>query len=181
VNIVQTHFKPGPINGWHEFLDAINNAERNMLIIELIPKGKSTLILADRVAHAEDISAMLNSLKIDHVLAHGALPTQERDTLMKRITQSTLTIGTTGLLGEGLDVAHWDTLILASPISSETKLLQAIGRVVRPSKDKEVATIFDLHDDSGLSGSSLKKRLELYRKHNIQFDFNWDAQPAKCA
>ena len=122
VTIVQTHFKPGLVNGWHEYLDSINNAERNMLIIGLIPKGKSTLILVDRIAHAEDLSSMLCNLKTDHVLAHGALQAEERATLMKLIKQASLTVGTTGLLGEGLDVAHWDTLILAHPISSEVKL-----------------------------------------------------------
>lgn len=176
VNVVQTHFDPGEVEGWHEYLEAINSAERNMLVINLIPKNKSVLILVDRVAHAENISAILCTLKVDHILAHGSLPPEERTSLMQRIKNSSVTIGTTGLLGEGLDVAHWDTLILASPISSEIKLLQAIGRVVRPAKNKEIAVVYDLHDDSGLSGYSLKKRLEIYKKHRIKFEFNADLE-----
>lgn len=181
VNIVRTEFNPGIVNNWHEYLNAINCAERNMLIIGLIPKDKSTLILVDRVIHAEDLSSILRNLGIDHILAHGTLPTEERSTLMQRIKHSSLTVGTCGLLGEGLDVAHWDTLIMASPISSEVKLMQAVGRIVRPAKDKDVAIVYDLHDDSGLSGSSLKKRIELYKKHGIRFDFNWETQTEKCA
>lgn len=181
VNIVRTEFNPGIVNGWHEYLDAINCVERNMLIIDLIPKDKSTLILVDRVAHAEDLSSILRNLKIDHVLAHGTLPAEERATLMQRIKQSALTVGTTGLLGEGLDVSAWEILILANPISSEVKLLQAIGRVVRSGEGKKLAIVYDLHDESGLSGGSLKKRIELYKKHNIRFDFNWDAPTVKCA
>jgi len=170
VDVINTNFDPGIVNNWHEFLNALNSPKRNMLIIKLIPKDKSTLILVDRIAHAENISAMLCERKIDHVLAHGQLPTEERDSLMQRIRASIVTIGTTGLLGEGLDVSHWDTLILANPISSEAKLLQAIGRIVRPSQDKEVGTVLDLRDNHKLAGSSLNSRLRIYEKHGIEFN-----------
>ena len=111
-----------------------------------------------------------------HVLAHGKLPPEERESLMQRIKRSSITIGTTGLLGEGLDVAHWDTLILAAPVSSEAKLLQAIGRIVRPAQDKEIGIVYDLKDDCGFAGHSLKARLEIYKKHCIKFEFNADLE-----
>ena len=123
------------------------------------------------VGHAEQLSAMLTHRGIDHVLAHGKISKKDRESLMERIGSSSLTIGTASLLGEGLDIAHWSVLIMATPISSETKLLQAIGRVVRPAPGKTEATVYDLRDDCGLSGASFKKRREIYAKHNIEVNF----------
>lgn len=180
ITIVNTGFNPGITNNWHEFASALNNPGRNLFVISLIPENKSTLVLVDRIIHAESLSAMLTRREIPHVLAHGNLPPEERASLMQRIKSSSITIGTTGLLGEGLDVAHWDTLILAAPVSSEAKLLQAIGRIVRPAQDKELGVVYDLKDDCGFSGHSLKKRLEIYKKHRINFDFNTDFQNARC-
>jgi superfamily II DNA or RNA helicase len=169
--IIHTGFDPGCIDGWHEFSSSLNNHERNRLVLNLIPKNKSSLILVDRIAHAVALSEGLKAKGIDHVLAHGSLSSDERSTLMDRIKQSSVTVGTTSLLGEGLDVSHWETLILAAPISSEAKLLQAIGRIVRPSQDKEVGTVYDLKDACGLAGYSLNNRINIYKKHGIQFEF----------
>jgi type I site-specific restriction-modification system R (restriction) subunit len=62
-------------------------------------------------------------------------------------------------------------LIMASPISSEIKLMQAIGRVVRAHPGKKNALIYDLKDDCGFSGASFKKRFEIYRKNEIWVEF----------
>jgi superfamily II DNA or RNA helicase len=90
---------------------------------------------------------------------------------MERMKSCPITVATSGLIGEGVDIAMWTALILASPISSETKLVQAIGRAVRAFPGKQEAIIFDLTDDCGFSGASFKKRLEIYRKHNLRVNF----------
>lgn len=172
---VKTGFKPIMINSWNDYLDSITiNSERNIGIINLAQKSKTNgavLILVDRVGHAQQISDMLQRRNIDHVLAHGQLAKNDREGIIERIKSSNITIGTTGLLGEGLDVSVWSTLILASPISSEIKLLQAVGRIVRPSKWKEKALVIDLKDDCAFAGASFNKRLAIYKKHGIYVDF----------
>lgn len=172
VRIIKTGFDPGSIDSWHEYASSLESRKRNTLVIGLIPKDKFSLVLVDRIAHAETLSQMLNDLAIPHVLAHGQLGGEERKSLMGRVKSARLTIATTSLIGEGIDVSHWETLILAAPISSEAKLLQAIGRVLRPSQGKTVGEVIDLLDDCGFAGSSLKNRLSIYRKHNIKFEFN---------
>ncbi len=127
------------------------------------------LILSDRVAHADDLSGMFSRRNFDHALVHGKV--KDREEAIERIKKATVTIGTTGLLGEGLDVPFWEVLIMASPISSEIKLMQAIGRVVRASPGKKSALIYDLKYDCGFSGASFKKRFEIYRKHKIWVEF----------
>lgn len=171
---VETRFYPGYLSSWSEYIESIASSnERNALILNLAQKSEgAALILVDRVSHAERLSGMLTQRKISHVLAHGKINKKERESVMKRIKSSKITIGTSSLLGEGLDVSVWGTLIMGSPISSEIKLMQAIGRIVRPSPGKEKAIVLDLKDDCGFSGSSFNKRFEIYKKHKIWVNFS---------
>lgn len=173
IKVIETGFSPSA-NSWNEYLDSITtNADRNIGIISLAQNSKaSTLILVDRVSHAQQISAMLETRTIDHVMAHGQICKKNREYVMDRIKTVKITVGTTSLIGEGLDISSWDTLIIGSPISSEIKLMQAIGRIVRPLEGKEKAIVYDLKDDCGFSGASFNKRFAIYKKHNIWVEFN---------
>ena len=71
---------------------------------------------------------MLSARNVPHILAHGQLGKKARAEAMEALKTAQITIGTTSLLGEGLDVASWSVLVLAAPISSEVKLMQAVGR-----------------------------------------------------
>lgn len=170
---INTGFNPGPVNSWSAYLDSLTaNANRNTIIISLAQQSEgATLVLVDRIAHAEQLSEMLMRCNVDHVIAHGKINRKDRLNVMERIKSAKLTIGTTSLLGEGLDVSVWGTLILGAPISSEIKLMQAVGRVVRPAPGKEKAFVYDLKDDCGFAGSSFKKRLGIYKKHKIWVKF----------
>lgn len=170
---ILTKINPGVVHSWNEYLNFIcKNHERNIHILSLVQAAKgNVLILVDRVAHAELLSELFNKHNVTHELAHGRISKKNRETIMKRIKSAKLTIGTTSLLGEGLDVSVWSTLIMGSPISSEIKLMQAIGRIVRPAPGKTKAFVYDLKDDCGFAGSSFNKRLEIYKKHEILIEF----------
>ncbi len=47
-----------------------------------------------------------------------------------------LLLATGACLGEGVDLAAFDTLFLASPISGRSRVVQYVGRVTRPLPDK---------------------------------------------
>lgn len=172
VKAIDTGFTPRYADTWHKYLAQSTSEEpRNDLIINLALSQKShSLILTDRVAHAEKLSEMLHRRGVDHALAHGKI--RDRSEAFSKMKESYITVGTTSMLGEGIDVCAWSILIMASPISSETKLLQAIGRVVRSSEGKKEAVVYDLRDDCGFSGASFKKRFEIYKKHNLLVEFN---------
>ncbi|QEP42157.1 DEAD/DEAH box helicase [Ectothiorhodospiraceae bacterium BW-2] len=167
VKVFKTGFDPGQIESWAEFIDAITrSSERNRLIAELATgaaEKMQTLILTDRVSHAELLAELTGGL-----LLHGTLPKQQRIDAMQAAERAPLTIGTTGLLGEGVDISGWQALILATPLSGKGRLLQAIGRVIRPAQGKQKGFIADLADDCGFAGSSLKKRLTVYRERNYR-------------
>ena len=170
VKRVATGFAPSDCESWMHYVSAISrDPDRNSFLLKLVmQQNRPTLVLMDRVGHAENLAEMLRIRGIEYVLAHGKVKRQD---LLERMRSSSITIGTSSLIGEGLDVSGWEVLILGSPISSETKLLQAIGRVVRASPGKKEATIYDLCDNCGFSGASFKKRFEIYKKNKIWVDF----------
>ena len=171
VHVMKTNFDPGNTGDWNGYLAAIGGSySRNKFIVDMAKKSKvPVLVLVDRVVHGENISKLMKEEGIDHVLAHGKV--KGRKTLIEDIRKAHITIGTTSLVGEGIDISTWSLLILASPISSEIKLLQAVGRIVRPSKGKTRGWLLDLKDDCGFSGGSLNKRIAIYKKAGINIVF----------
>ena len=83
---------------------------------------------------------------------------------MQKVRAGTrLTIATTSLLGEGVDVPAWNLLFLVCPISGGPKTLQAMGRVARPAPGKAKAVVVDFVDDGvGMLKAAFRKRQELY-------------------
>lgn len=160
-------------NSWASYVtDMCINAKRNQLIFDIANQSENAvLVLTDRVAHAEDLSEFFRQRGLKPVVAHGKLKTKDREEVMKQMRSSEVTVATSSLIGEGIDVSTWATLVLATPISSEIKLMQAIGRSVRKHPGKVRAEIFDLVDDCGFSGASFNKRLSIYQKHKIKVIF----------
>jgi superfamily II DNA or RNA helicase len=56
-------------------------------------------------------------------------------------------VGTAQLVGEGWDFPDVSSCFLATPIKFRGRVIQVIGRVLRPAPGKEVARIFDYVDN----------------------------------
>lgn len=71
-------------------------------------------------------------------------------------------LATGQFFGEGVDVVHFDSLFIVSPISFEGKLIQYIGRLQRGSREKKV---FDICDpEVKMLEKMFKKRVTVYNK-----------------
>jgi superfamily II DNA or RNA helicase len=172
VTVIHTGFSPD-CDSWQDYVSQLVSSDtRNAQIAQIATKASQqapTLVLVDRIEHAHRIQELC---QVTAVVAHGQLKKKIRVAAFEAMVTAPLTIGTTGLLGEGLDVSRWGTLILASPISSRVKLLQAIGRVIRPHPGKETGLVVDIVDDHGFSGSSFNKRKAIYDSRQYQVSFN---------
>ncbi|CAK0741720.1 ATP-dependent DNA helicase UvsW [Gammaproteobacteria bacterium] len=168
VKVLETNIDPGNVSSWAEFIDSLTtNESRNRLIITTAERAAgrmSVLVLVERVQHAEALAALAT---IPCVLVHGAMPAKERSAAIDALPLTRLTIGTVGMLGEGLDVASWGALVLASPVSSRVRLLQAFGRVVRPHAGKTRGYVADFLDSHPLAWASFRKRQAIYREQQI--------------
>jgi superfamily II DNA or RNA helicase len=78
-------------------------------------------------------------------------------------------VATGSFVGEGFDCPILDTLFLAAPIAFKGRLVQQVGRILRPYPGKTSAEVHDYHDiDTGVLASSLAKRAPGYTSLGFQ-------------
>lgn len=66
-------------------------------------------------------------------------------------------------MGEGVDCRELSTLFLATPIKFNGRLLQYLGRVLRPAPGKVKATVYDYCDiQVGVLKNAAKARQRVY-------------------
>jgi superfamily II DNA or RNA helicase len=144
-----------PVNEYSRMLaELTTDTERNLLIASDIAAeaAKNTgicLILSDRKAHCENLQALLRyRFKLQSELLTGDLDIAERKNVLQRIEQGkvSILIATGQLIGEGFDCKDLTTLFLATPIKFSGRLLQYLGRVLRPAAGKKYARVFDYVD-----------------------------------
>jgi superfamily II DNA or RNA helicase len=111
--------------------------------------GGICLVLSDRKKHCE---VLINLLKyrhgIDAALLTGDLTTEQRKAVLERIRagEEQVIVATGQLIGEGFDCPDLATLFLATPIRFSGRVLQYLGRILRPAEGKVSATVYDYVD-----------------------------------
>jgi superfamily II DNA or RNA helicase len=128
---------------------------RNLQIVEDVVQAATTesagvlLIVSDRVSHCEVFAEQLAQRGQSVALLTGQTPPEKRVQIVRRVQDGELRIlvATLQLIGEGFDCAGLSTLFLTTPITFEGRLLQVLGRIMRPSAGKK-AQVFDYVDES---------------------------------
>jgi superfamily II DNA or RNA helicase len=131
----------------------ISNENRNRFIRNLaIGLGTNTLILYQMVEkHGQilynDILQKANGRKVFFI--HGGVETQEREDV-RRIMETendAIVVASFGTFSTGINIRNLHNIIFASPSKSRVRNLQSIGRGLRQSEGKEMATLYDIADD----------------------------------
>ena len=126
------------------------------------------LVLSDRKAHCENLQALLKyRFKLDAELLTGDLSQAERQIVIERLNQkkARVVIATGQLIGEGFDCQNLSTLFFATPVSFSGRVIQYLGRVLRPAPGKTKARVFDyidIHVD--ILTKAAKSRQRVYRQ-----------------
>ena len=130
------------------------------------------LVLSDRRDHCTELHRIL---KEDHgikaTVLTGGLTAKEREAVTDEITASTVKvlICTGQLIGEGYDLPALETLFLATPIKFSGRLIQYVGRVLRPSPGKDRVVIHDYADvNVGVLDHSARARATVYHNEGIK-------------
>jgi superfamily II DNA or RNA helicase len=125
---------------------------RNRQIVEDVAQqagseAETCLVVSDRVAHCETLAAMLQDRGAEVRVLTGQTPRTEREAIVAEVQagQVQVLISTLQLLGEGFDCAGLSCLFLATPIRFKGRLLQVIGRILRPA-DAKRPKVFDYQD-----------------------------------
>ena len=114
-------------------------------IAAMVRKGHSgtVLVVSDRVAHCEVLSQKLQNKGVETELLTGRTPPPKRAVIVQKVQDGKVEVllSTLQLIGEGFDCPGLTSLVLATPIKFEGRLMQVVGRVMRPQEGKKAQVI----------------------------------------
>jgi superfamily II DNA or RNA helicase len=170
----ETDFRPSydPSEEYSRMLSELTqNPARNGLIASDVAQearngGGVILVLSDRKAHCEALQAALVEHGISVHLLTGDLGNGERQAVVEALDagQVQVLIATGQLIGEGFDCRELSTLFLATPIKFNGRLLQYLGRVLRPAPGKDKARVYDYLDPVGVLECAARSRQFVYHQ-----------------
>lgn len=128
---------------------------RNMQIVSDImtvvneSDAGTILVVSDRVSHCETFTRLLADQGVKVELLTGQISADNRVEIVAAVKEGHIQVlvATLQLISEGFDCPGLSTLFLTTPITFEGRLLQVIGRIMRPAANKE-ARVFDYVDES---------------------------------
>lgn len=162
------------------------DVERNLLLVHEIRRraeeGRTVLVLADRVAHCEDLADAL----APHVSARalvGKMTKRARAEVLDQFRAGELRVVTaTSLADEGLDVSGIDCVFLATPSRNEGRVQQRVGRGLRPKPGKQQPEVVDVLDPFGAAFNAARLRKKLYLRLGWSPpDIPYRREPAEAA
>jgi superfamily II DNA or RNA helicase len=122
----------------------VNNKPRNIIITRLLDllKDKPTLCLVKEIAHGE------NLLTINTCFINGVDEDSRRYLTWFNEGKINTLIGTTGIIGEGVDTKPCEYVVISGLGKSRSAFMQMCGRGVRRYKEKESCKVIIFKDDS---------------------------------
>ena len=131
-------------------------------------RGRHCLVLTQWTRHLELLATELEKRCHPPVVLRGGMAARQRTAALAKLDPATserplLLVATGPFIGEGFDSPALDTLFLAAPIAFKGRLVQYVGRILRPYPNKTTAEVHDYHDTHvGVLASSLAKRAPGY-------------------
>ena len=128
---------------------------RNVQILEDICRVASEeesgtcLVVSDRVSHCRLFVEKLQHRGVVAELLTGQIPPEKRSAIVAAVQNGEIQVlvATLQLISEGFDCPGLSTLFITTPIVFEGRLLQVIGRIMRPAENKR-ARVFDYVDEN---------------------------------
>jgi superfamily II DNA or RNA helicase len=147
------------------------DVKRNELIADIIERdiaryNEPILVVSDRVAHCKSIEYVLKRRGIESRVLTGKVSSDERTEIVKdmRARKVQVLIATISLIGEGFDAPNLYALFLTTPIKFSGRLIQVIGRILRPEKNKR-PRVYDFVDwKVGILKGTSKVRDKIYKR-----------------
>ena len=175
-----------PFDDYREEMNyIIEHDKRNGFIKNLaLSLDGNTLVLYSRVeAHGEPLYNLINSSvdkgrKVFYV--HGGVDGEEREEV-RSITEKekdAIIVASYGTFSTGINIKNLHNVIFASPSKSRIRNLQSIGRVLRKSKDKTSAMLYDIADDITYNSKKnytlnhLIERIKIYKEEDFNYELS---------
>jgi superfamily II DNA or RNA helicase len=137
------------------FRSIVEDDERTAQICDDIAQagaaGRNCLVLAQWTEHVERLSAELRSRGMETVVMRGGMGKKARaaansEMQAKASSGGLVLVATGSFLGEGFDFPELDTLFLAFPLAFKGRIVQYVGRILRPTASKSRVEVHDYVD-----------------------------------
>lgn len=165
----KTQFDYGYRGDYQALISALTTHEgRNRQIIDDIAsvaetaKSGTTLVVSDRISHCRVFDEALRKKGLHVALLTGQTAADKRSAIVEEVQKGEvdILIATLQLISEGFDCSGLSNLFLTTPISFEGRLVQVIGRIMRPAENKR-PRVYDYLDHKV---SALRKSATLRHK-----------------
>ena len=129
----------------------VRNEARNRFIknLTLSLKGNTLLLFQYVDKHGKVLYDMLKDEGLPVHFVHGGVDGEDREEIRRIVEQSpsSIIVASYGTFSTGVNIRNLHNVIFASPSKSKIRNLQSIGRGLRKSDNKEIATLYDISDD----------------------------------
>ncbi len=148
----------------------VENRPRNRLIMTKISArvkdGKSVLILVKEIDHGDILKTLGESLfDLDITYIQGSTESDVREQVRKSFSEKKIKVViSTTVWKEGVDIPSLDCVINAAGGKSEIATLQAIGRGLRRTDEKDEVEVIDFLDPYKFLAQHTVMRLQIYVK-----------------
>lgn len=165
---------------YHELIHHLTaNVSRNELIaqhaIQVIESDRFPLLISDRKEHLDVLALIIKeNVKISDfeiVRLDGDLSSKQRRLALEKLhdlkkeNRRVLLMSSASLIGEGFDLPSLDTMILATPLSFEGRMIQYAGRIHRQAQGKHDVQMIDYVDFTNpMLVKMYRNRLKAYRQ-----------------
>ena len=145
---------------------------------------RNCLVLTQWTEHLETLSGELHRLGIEAIVMRGGMGKKARASALAEMQAQASAGGlallaTGSFLGEGFDLPQLDTLFLAFPLAFKGRIVQYVGRVLRPTAGKSKVEVHDYVDiNVPVLARMQAKRLPAYASLGFALD-NTARSPSK--
>lgn len=149
---------------------------RNVLIARDVARearngGGGVLVLSDRKDHVNTLAVLLEARNVPTSVLVGDMSAKARVESLEAVKNGSarVLVATGQLIGEGFDLPAMAALFLATPIKFDGRVLQYVGRVLRPAPGKDTAVVHDYIDvHVGPLKASARARMRVYERHGME-------------
>jgi hypothetical protein len=145
------------------FRGLVDDPERTRQICDDVAagvrQGRNCLVLSQWTGHVANLADALRADGMELLVLQGGMGKKARGLVMRSLEgprpgDGVVVVATGSFLGEGFDCAALDTLFLAFPIAFKGRLVQYVGRVLRPVEGKTRVEVHDYGERQAKTGGT---------------------------
>lgn len=164
-----------PSEAYRSELDFLaENTFRNNILAKLCNNVKNnSLILIDYIKHGEILyETLTNTCKDKKVFfIRGDVDVDDRESIRKlmEVEDNIIVVAISKIFSTGINIKNLHYIVFAGGGKAKVRIIQSIGRGLRKHKDKEKVIIIDIADQLKYGYAHMQKRLQLYKKEQINY------------